>query len=142
MEPDPCMPSAVVRIAPCDTIRTAGSDVVSPTGDGMSADGLAFDALADPTRRAILQLLAEEGETSAGRLAAGIDSLSRTAVSSHLRILRTAGLVAERRDGRFRLYSLESGPVDEVMSFMASLYRRSLADLKTGIDAAGREGSG
>lgn len=108
----------------------------------MSADGLAFDALADSTRRTILRLLAEEGETSAGRLAEEIDVVSRTAVSTHLRILRTAGLVAERRDGRFRMYSLEAGPVDEIMTFMASLYRRSLTDLKTGIDAAGREGGG
>lgn len=106
----------------------------------MSADGLAFDALADPTRRAILRLLAEAGETSAGRLAEEIDTLGRTAVSSHLRILRTAGLVAERRDGRYRLYSLESGSVDEVMSFMASLYRRSLADLKRGSETAERDG--
>ena len=103
----------------------------------MSASSLAFDALADPTRRAILTLLAEEGETSAGRLASGIEDLSRTAVSSHLRILRTAGLVAERRDGRYRLYSLEPGPVDEVMAFMAALYRRSLADLKLGIESSG-----
>lgn len=101
----------------------------------MSAEGAAFDALADPTRRAILQVLAQDGETSAGRLAAGIDDLSRTAVSSHLGILRAAGLVAERREGRFRLYSLEPGPVDEVIAFMASLYRGSLADLKSGIDA-------
>ncbi len=106
----------------------------------MSSDSLAFDALADPTRRAILRLLAEDGETSAGQLAAGIESVSRTAVSSHLRILRTAGLVAERRDGRHRLYSLEAGPVDEVMAFMAALYRRSLADLRLSIESSGHSG--
>lgn len=107
----------------------------------MSADGLAFDALADPTRRAILRLLAQEGETSAGGLAEGIEAVGRTSVSSHLRILRTAGLVAERREGRFRMYSLQAGPVEEVMSFMASLYRRSLSDLKSGVEVAVRDGS-
>ena len=96
----------------------------------MPSTSLAFDALADPTRRTILTLLATEGETSAGELAASIEALSRTAVSSHLRILRTAGLVAERRDGRFRLYSLEPSSVDEMMAFLAQLYRRSLTDLK------------
>jgi ArsR family transcriptional regulator len=106
----------------------------------MPSDSLAFEALADPTRRTILTLLAREGETSAGQLAAGIDALSRTAVSSHLRILRTAGLVAERRDGRFRLYSLEPRSVDEVMAFMAELYRSSLSDLKRTLE--GPEGHG
>ncbi len=106
----------------------------------MPSDSLAFEALADPTRRALLTLLASEGETSAGRLAAGIEALSRTAVSSHLRILRTAGLVAERRDGRYRLYSLEPRSVDEVMAFMAQLYRSSLTDLKRNIEAS--EGPG
>lgn len=102
----------------------------------MPADSRAFDALADPTRRTILTLLATGGETSAGQLAAGIEDLSRTAVSSHLRILRTAGLVAERRDGRHRLYSLQPRSVDEAMAFLAQLYRASLTDLKTSIEAA------
>lgn len=96
----------------------------------MPSESLAFDALADPTRRTILALLATEGETSAGQLAAGIDAVSRTSVSTHLRILRSAGLVAERREGRFRLYSLDPRPVDEVMDFLTQLYRRSLVDLK------------
>ncbi len=106
----------------------------------MPQASLAFEALADPTRRTILTLLAKDGETSAGQLAAGVDALSRTAVSSHLRILRMAGLVAERRDGRFRLYSLEPRSVEEMMSFLGQLYRRSLTDLKNGIEAPGPDG--
>jgi ArsR family transcriptional regulator len=101
------------------------------------SDSLAFEALADPTRRTILTLLAAEGETSAGQLAAGIDALSRTAVSSHLRILRSAGLVAERRDGRYRLYSLAPRPVDEVIEFLALLYQGSLRDLKHSMESSG-----
>ncbi len=108
----------------------------------MLSDNRAFEALADPTRRTILTLLAREGETSAGQLAAGIDALSRTAVSSHLRILRTAGLIAERRDGRYRLYSLEQQSVDEVMTFMAKLYRSSLCDLKAVLEMSGPDGEG
>lgn len=108
----------------------------------MPSDSLAFEALADPTRRTILTLLAREGETSAGQLAAGIDALSRTAVSSHLRVLRTAGLVAERRNGRYRLYSLEPRSVDEVMAFMAQLYRSSLTDLKHGLEDSEDRGVG
>lgn len=106
----------------------------------MPSESRAFEALADPTRRTILTLLAAEGETSAGQLAAGIDALSRTAVSSHLRILRTAGLVAERRDGRYRLYSLAPRPVDQVMEFLAQLYHRSLVDLKRSIESSGPDG--
>jgi len=101
------------------------------------SDSLAFEALADPTRRTILTLLAAEGETSAGQLAAGIDALSRTAVSSHLRILRSAGLVAERRAGRYRLYSLAPRPVDEVIEFLALLYQASLRDLKHSMESSG-----
>lgn len=108
----------------------------------MLSDNRAFEALADPTRRTILTLLAREGETSAGQLAAGIDALSRTAVSSHLRILRTAGLIAERRDGRYRLYSLEQQSVDEVMTFMAKLYRSSLSDLKAVLEMSEPDGEG
>ncbi len=59
----------------------------------------AFDALSDPTRREILRLLAENGEMTAGEVADSVSAVGRTAVSSHLRILRQAGLVVERREG-------------------------------------------
>jgi len=109
-----------------------------------SDTNVAFEALADPTRRAILKVLAARGECSAGQIATEVDSVSRTGVSSHLRILRGSGLVAERRPGRFRLYSLEPSAVDEVVDFLAMLYRRSLVDLKRGAETstARRVGSG
>ena len=94
----------------------------------------AFEAIADPTRRAILMFLAESGEAAAGVIASGVRSVGRTAVSSHLRVLRVAGLVRERRDGRFRLYSVESGAADGVVRFLAALYRRPLAELRDKID--------
>ncbi len=89
-----------------------------------------FEALADPTRRTILRLLATQGESAAGDIVAQVDAVSRTGVSSHLRVLRTSGLVRERKQGRYRLYSLEPGAVDDVVAFLAELYSGSLADLK------------
>lgn len=64
-----------------------------------------FHAIADPTRRAILDEL-REGELSAGDLGAHV-RISQPSLSQHLRILRESGLVAARRDGRRRLYRLE-----------------------------------
>jgi DNA-binding transcriptional ArsR family regulator len=64
-----------------------------------------FEALADPTRRRIVELLAEE-ERSAGQLA-GHFQVSRPAVSKHLRVLREAGLVDVREDAQKRIYRLE-----------------------------------
>jgi DNA-binding transcriptional ArsR family regulator len=95
-----------------------------------AAENQAFEALADPTRRAILRLLATQGELAAGDIVAEVDAVSRTGVSSHLRVLRTSGLVRERKQGRYRLYSLEAGAVDEVVAFLAELYSTSLAGLK------------
>lgn len=92
----------------------------------MAAD-LAFDALADPVRREILGVLAERTECSAGELAARIDRVGRTAVSSHLRVLRGAGLVTERRSGRYRFYSVDAaGPARDVIRLLHTLFADSL----------------
>jgi DNA-binding transcriptional ArsR family regulator len=77
----------------------------------------AFVALADPTRRRIVELLAE-GERSAGELAAQFDT-SRPGVSRHLRVLREHGLVRAREDGVRRLYSLDPGPLAELDDWLA-----------------------
>ena len=88
------------------------------------APDLAFDALADPVRREILGVLAEDEEISAGALAERIDSVGRTAVSTHLRVLRVAGLVTERRAGRFRYYAIDpSGAATEVIRLLHGLFR-------------------
>ena len=97
----------------------------------------AFEALADPTRRQILQFLADHDEATAGEIAGQIGTIGRTAVSSHLRILRTAAMVTERRDGRFRCYSLDAhGPVREVLSFLERLLGSSLQPLAAAAGAA------
>ena len=77
----------------------------------------AFAALADPTRRRIVELLAE-GEHSAGELAAQF-ATSRPGVSRHLRVLREHGLVRARGEGARRLYSLDPAPLAELDDWLA-----------------------
>lgn len=87
----------------------------------------AFDALADPTRRRILELLAAHSELPAGDIAELVDSVGRTGISSHLRILRTSGLVGERREGRFRYYSLDpDGPTRDALTFLQGIVGTAL----------------
>jgi ArsR family transcriptional regulator len=97
-----------------------------------SVGNLAFEALADPTRRAILSFLATRGECSVGVLVAEVGTGSRTGVSNHLRTLRSAGLVSQRRQGRFRLYSLAPVPAEEILEF--------LQGYATALDAGNGEG--
>ena len=65
----------------------------------------ALEALADPTRRAVLERVAE-GPAAVGEIAAGLP-VSRPAVSQHLKILKTAGLVIESAQGTRRIYSID-----------------------------------
>jgi DNA-binding transcriptional ArsR family regulator len=71
-----------------------------------------FAALADPSRRRILELLATS-ERQAGEIAAAF-AITRPGISKHLRQLREAGLVRARSDGARRVYSLEPAALDEV----------------------------
>ena len=84
-----------------------------------------FDALADPTRRRVLELLADR-ERSAGELA-GEFSVSRPAVSRHLRVLRDAGLVQWREDAQRRIYKLRAEPLAELDEWLGR-YRRFWPD--------------
>jgi DNA-binding transcriptional ArsR family regulator len=72
----------------------------------------ALAALADPTRRELVALLAR-GELAAGELAERFP-VSRPAVSRHLRVLREAGLVRVRAEGKRRLYALDPAPLAEL----------------------------
>ena len=72
----------------------------------------ALTALADPIRREIVALLAG-GEVSAGELARRFP-VSRPAISRHLRVLREAGLVTARSDGKRRLYALDPAPLRDL----------------------------
>lgn len=77
----------------------------------------ALEALADPTRLRIVELLAE-GEHSAGEIAAEF-STTRPGVSRHLRVLREHGLVTVRSAGQRRLYSLDPAPLSELDQWLA-----------------------
>jgi DNA-binding transcriptional ArsR family regulator len=94
----------------------------------------ALEALADPTRRRLVELLAE-GERSAGELASHFPT-SRPAISRHLRVLREHGLVRSRGDGRRRLYALEPAPLAELDEWLAryrSFWTNRLEALETEI---------
>lgn len=76
-------------------------------------------ALADPTRRRILNLL-KQGESSAGELAANF-AMSLPAVSKHLNILKEADLVRDRREGKYIYYELNASVLDEVLLWLQEL---------------------
>jgi DNA-binding transcriptional ArsR family regulator len=89
------------------------------TSPGNFAD--VFQALADPTRRAMLDLL-RRGSQPAGHIAHAFP-VSRPAISKHLRLLRRAHLVREHREGRNRIYDLHPEPLRAVDSWIEH-YRR------------------
>ncbi len=92
---------------------------VTPTAVRRSppAEDEIFAALASPVRREVLRLLRERGPQSVQELASCF-SMARPSFSEHLRVLREAGLVSERRDGRRRLYSLEPVPLVRVRDWL------------------------
>ncbi|HZW92634.1 MAG TPA: metalloregulator ArsR/SmtB family transcription factor [Candidatus Eremiobacteraceae bacterium] len=95
-----------------------------------------FQALADPTRRAVLDLL-RRGSQPAGEIAHAFP-VSRPAISKHLRLLRRAHLVREHREGRHRVYHLNPEPLRAVDSWLdqyRSFWKMNLANLKTFVEA-------
>ena len=99
------------------------------------AYGIGIEALGDPTRRAIFERLGG-GERSVGELADGLP-VSRPAVSQHLKVLKTAGLVRERREGTRRIYRVEPDGVAELRAYFDEFWSQALAAFKA---AAEREG--
>lgn len=104
-----------------------------------------FLAVADPTRRAILDLL-RDGEAPVAQIAAGFD-MTRPAVSRHLRILREAQLVRERRvgtDGRQRVYQLTPGPLREISRWASGyekFWQTSLTRLQRHVEQRSQPGT-
>ena len=94
----------------------------------LNADQRVFDAIADPTRRAILTLLVER-EAAVEEIAERFP-MSRPAVSKHLRVLHEAGLVRRQASGRMNLYRAEAEPLGEVMQWLQGLWRGRLTRLK------------
>ena len=76
-----------------------------------------FEAIAEPTRRAVLDLL-RQGERSAGDLVSAFPRLTQPAVSRHLRVLREAGLVRVRAEAQQRIYALEAAQLAAVYEWL------------------------
>ena len=98
-----------------------------------------FQALADPTRRAILTLL-QQGSQPVGGIARDFP-ISRPAISRHLRILREADLVSEIKVGRNRLYELNAGPLKDVDDWLAHyrhMWQHRLRNLKRFVEEKGK----
>jgi DNA-binding transcriptional ArsR family regulator len=95
-----------------------------PTADADDSTDEVLRALAEPRRRAILQLVAHN-ELPAGEISAAFD-VSRTAVSQHLTVLKNAGLLAERRDGTRRLYRARPEGLDGLRRFLDETWASAL----------------
>ena len=85
-------------------------------------------ALADPTRRAVFESL-RHGPRPVGEIARGLP-VSRPAVSQHLRILKEAGLVRERREGTRNFYSVDGDALAELREYFEEFWEEALAAFK------------
>lgn len=102
-----------------------------------------FAAIADPTRRQVLDLLSRR-ERAAGELGRAFPHISQPGMSRHLRVLREAGLVRVRQDRRHRYYSLRSerlGEVDAWISKYRGFWETELDSLEAYLDARKRSGA-
>ena len=84
------------------------------------ADDELWSAIADPSRREVLDLLVSNGEVTASWLAGRVP-FSRQAVAKHLAVLERAGLISRRKQGREVLYQVEAGRIDQATRAMAEL---------------------
>ena len=94
-----------------------------------------FRAIADPTRRAIIGMLADRDMTI-GEVANGFD-MSRPAVAKHLGILKEGGLVTVRQEGRERIHALEAQALQPVLTWVerfSHYWDDKLAKLKTAVE--------
>jgi DNA-binding transcriptional ArsR family regulator len=109
----------------------------TPAPDGIDPDriDIVARALADSTRRGLLQLV-RDNERAAGDLAAAFPHISRPAVSQHLRVLHEAGLVRIRPEGNRRLYRAQADGLAEVWQFVDGRWSDRLAKLKRAAERA------
>ncbi len=91
-----------------------------------------MDALGDPTRRAVFERL-RSGPKAVGELAAGLP-VSRPAVSQHLRVLREAGLVFERREGTRRVYRADPRGLAELRAYFDEFWVHALEAFKDEVE--------
>ena len=88
-----------------------------------------LEAIAEPRRREILSLV-RSAELPAGVIAAHFTDVTRPAISQHLRVLREAGLLAERREGTRRLYSARPEGLGDLRQFVSQFWDDRLAVLR------------
>jgi DNA-binding transcriptional ArsR family regulator len=91
-----------------------------------------MDALGDPTRRAIFERLGA-GPRAVGELAEGLP-VSRPAVSQHLKVLKDAGLVVDRKAGTRRLYQLDPRGVGALRAYFDSFWMQALTAFKDAVE--------
>ena len=96
-----------------------------------------MDALGDPTRRRIFERL-RDGPRAVGELAAELP-ISRPAVSQHLRVLKEAGLVTERKDGTRRLYRVDPHGLTDLRKYFESFWDEALAAFAAAAEAEGSD---
>ncbi|HEX2102979.1 MAG TPA: metalloregulator ArsR/SmtB family transcription factor [Solirubrobacteraceae bacterium] len=96
-----------------------------------------FDALGDPHRRAIVELLAGGGDRSVQELADALP-ISRPAVSRHLRLLKDAGLVTDRPEGTRRLYRLHDEGIDAVRAYLEQVWGDAAARFRLAAENTAR----
>ena len=99
---------------------------------------MAFSAMADSTRRSILQILSKDVELPVTSLAEHFPDVTRAAISSHLRVLRDADMVVEQRRGQFRFYSLGPNRADDVLQFLRDVYQGDVDNLAARTEPGGR----
>jgi DNA-binding transcriptional ArsR family regulator len=93
-----------------------------------------FDALGDPTRRAVFKRL-RKGARSVGEIAKGMD-ISRPAVSQHLKVLKDARLVTDSAEGRRRLYAVNTSALAQLRTWLDTFWDEALAAFKEAAEAA------
>jgi DNA-binding transcriptional ArsR family regulator len=101
------------------------------------ANQLQFDALGDPTRRAIFERLAR-GPRSVAQIAEGLP-VSRPAVSQHLKVLKAARLVRVRAEGTRNYYEVDGAGVDAIRKWLDRFWSRALDAFKQAAEKAQRE---
>jgi DNA-binding transcriptional ArsR family regulator len=97
----------------------------------------AMEALGDATRREIMEQL-RGGPRPVGEIAAELP-VSRPAVSQHLRVLKEAGLVTDRKDGARRLYRIDHDGLKDLRAYLDSFWEQALAGFKAAAESEGRQ---
>jgi DNA-binding transcriptional ArsR family regulator len=98
----------------------------------------ALEAIAEPRRRRILELVKNE-ELPAGEIASAFPDVSRPAISQHLKVLREAGLVTERRQGTSRLYLVRPEGLTDIREFISGFWASKLDALAELAEAAEKD---